>query len=167
MMRGIAPMLEDHHGVQVLDEAVEAAVALSHRYISGRQLPDKAVSVLDTACARVAIGQNALPPELEDCRRRIEALETELALIARERDLGPTWRSEAGERATSSRRTRTPGELELEERWEQEKGLVERSSRSRANALQDGDGATAESAAAQELVRLRAERRAACRATGR
>ena len=88
MMRGIAAMLEAHHGVQVLDEGLEAAVALSHRYIPARQLPDKSVSVLDTACARVAVGQNAVPPELEQCRRRIEALETELAIIARERDLG-------------------------------------------------------------------------------
>ena len=76
--------MEKHHRVQVLDEALEAAVRLSHRYIPARQLPDKAVSLLDTACARVAISQHAVPPEVEDCRRRIEALETELEIIGRE-----------------------------------------------------------------------------------
>ena len=73
MVRGVASMLEKHHRVQVLDEALEAAVRLSHRYIPARQLPDKAVSLLDTACARVAISQHAVPPQLEDCRRTIEA----------------------------------------------------------------------------------------------
>ena len=67
MMRGITGMLEQHHKVRILDEAVEASVRLSARYISGRQLPDKSVSLLDTACARVAIGQNATPPAVEDC----------------------------------------------------------------------------------------------------
>ena len=73
MVRGVASVLEKHHRVQVLDEALEAAVRLSHRYIPARQLPDKAVSLLDTACARVAISQHAVPAQLEDCRRKIEA----------------------------------------------------------------------------------------------
>ena len=71
MVRGVASVLEAHHRVQVLDEGIEAAVRLSHRYIQARQLPDKAVSLLDTACARVAISQHAVPPALEDCRRQI------------------------------------------------------------------------------------------------
>src|SRR5829696_3468384 len=75
MMRGITGMLEKHHGVRILDDAVESSVRLSARYIPGRQLPDKSVSLLDTACARVAIGQIATPPAVEDARRRIEALE--------------------------------------------------------------------------------------------
>ena len=74
MVRGVASTLEKHHRVQLLDEALEAAVRLSHRYIPARQLPDKAVSLLDTVCARVAISQHAVPPQLEDCRRTIEAL---------------------------------------------------------------------------------------------
>ena len=69
MMRGLTAILEKHHGVRILEEAVESAVKLSHRYIPARQLPDKSVSLLDTACARVAIGQNAIPPAVEDCRR--------------------------------------------------------------------------------------------------
>ncbi len=88
MMRGVASVLEKHHRVQVLDEALEAAVRLSHRYIPARQLPDKAVSLLDTACARVAISQHAVPPQLEDCRRAIEGLQTELEIIGREEAVG-------------------------------------------------------------------------------
>src|SRR5665213_787524 len=81
MLRGVATVLEKHHRVQLLDEAIEAAVKLSHRYIPARQLPDKAVSLLDTACARVAVSQHATPAEVEDSRRRIESLEIEQAII--------------------------------------------------------------------------------------
>jgi type VI secretion system protein VasG len=88
MIRGLAPVLEKHHKVQLLDEALEAAARLSHRYIPSRQLPDKAVSLIDTACARVAISQHATPPALEDCQRRIYALESELAIIDRETAIG-------------------------------------------------------------------------------
>src|SRR5215203_1863746 len=88
MLRGVASVLEKHHRVQLLDEAIESAVLLSHRYIPARQLPDKAVSLLDTACARVAVSQHATPPDVEDCRRRIEALDIELAIIDRESAVG-------------------------------------------------------------------------------
>jgi len=88
MLRGVATILEKHHRVQLLDEAIEAAVKLSHRYIPARQLPDKAVSLLDTACARVAVSQHATPPEVEDVQRRIEALTTERGIIEREEDIG-------------------------------------------------------------------------------
>ncbi len=84
MLRGVVANLEKHHHVTVLDEAVWDAVRLSHRYISGRQLPDKAISVLDTACARVAIGQNSTPPEIEDFNRRVEQLELEITILQRE-----------------------------------------------------------------------------------
>src|SRR6185369_364697 len=72
MMRGIASVMESHHKVQIIDEALDAAVRLSHRYIPARQLPDKAVSLLDTAAARVAVSQHAVQPEVADSRRRIE-----------------------------------------------------------------------------------------------
>ncbi len=88
MMRGVAASLEKHHQVQVLDDAVEAAVSLSHRYIPSRQLPDKAVSLLDTACARVAVGLHATPAEVEDLRRRIEMLDVESGIIGREAAVG-------------------------------------------------------------------------------
>ncbi|TJW34220.1 MAG: AAA family ATPase, partial [Mesorhizobium sp.] len=88
MLRGVAGVLEQHHKVQILDEAIEAAVSLSHRYIPARQLPDKAVSLLDTACARVAISQHATPAEVEDIMRRRQALEVERAIIGREAAIG-------------------------------------------------------------------------------
>ena len=88
MMRGLVQTLEKHHKVRILDEAVEAAVRLSHRYISGRQLPDKSVSVLDTASARVALSQSATPPAIEDCTRQIAQLETEGRVLEREHATG-------------------------------------------------------------------------------
>ena len=88
MLRGVAAVLEKHHRVVLLDEAIEAAVRLSHRYIPARQLPDKAVSLLDTACARVAVSLHATPPALEDSQRRLEALTVERGLIEREAAIG-------------------------------------------------------------------------------
>jgi type VI secretion system protein VasG len=125
MMRGIASAMESHHRVQLLDEAIEAAVKLSHRYIPARQLPDKAVSLIDTACARVAISQHAVPAEVDDSRRRIEALETELKIIGRERDVGidTVKRAAAADEKLVFERERLVG---LEERWNKEKALVDR-----------------------------------------
>jgi type VI secretion system protein VasG len=111
--------------VQVLDEALEAAVNLSHRYIPARQLPDKAVSLLDTACAREAVSQHATPPGVEDARRRIEALQTELEIIAREDAAG----FETGSRrAEADARLATENErlAGLEQRWKEERELVDR-----------------------------------------
>jgi type VI secretion system protein VasG len=123
MMRGVASVLESHHGVSILDEALEASVRLSHRYIPARQLPDKSVSLLDTACARVAISQSATPAEIDDCRSRITALEVEQEIIAREK---------AGGWETADRETSAKEKLEaekkrlasLEARWKVEKDLV-------------------------------------------
>ncbi|WP_312045847.1 type VI secretion system ATPase TssH [Erwinia sp.] len=84
MLRSVVAPLEKHHRVLLLDEAVAAAVKLSHRYIPARQLPDKAVALLDTACARVAVSQSAQPPQLEDCLHRIHALEIEKEIAERE-----------------------------------------------------------------------------------
>ncbi len=125
MMRGLASALEKHHRVQVLDEALEAAVKLSHRYIPARQLPDKAVSLLDTSCARVAISQHAVPAEVEDSRRRIEALTTELEIIHRELVVGVAdapKREKVTLDALAAEKDRLVG---LEERWSKEKALVE------------------------------------------
>ena len=84
MLRGMVPLMEKHFGIRVLDEAITEAVRLSHRYISGRQLPDKAVGVLDTACAKVALGQSATPAIIEDTARHLERLEVEIAALERE-----------------------------------------------------------------------------------
>jgi type VI secretion system protein VasG len=120
MMRGTAAALEKHHRVLVLDEALEAAVKLSHRYIPARQLPDKAVSLLDTSCARVAISQHAVPAEVEDSRRRIQALETELEIVRREVVLGmdAAGREKAVQEKLHTERKRL---ADLEERWTAEK----------------------------------------------
>ncbi len=124
MMRGITGMLEKHHGVRILDEAVEAAVKLSARYIPGRQLPDKSVSLLDTACARVAIGQSAIPPAVEDCRREIDHLKVELGILERERATGARHDERMAEKTQAlANAERRLGELE--QRWETERKLVE------------------------------------------
>jgi type VI secretion system protein VasG len=123
MMRGLVGMLEKHHNVRVLDEAVDAAVRLSSRYISGRQLPDKAVSVLDTACARVAIGNTALPASIEDAQREISLLETELRILERESVTGGDHAERLGELALLKESTNTRLR-ELEQRLESERSLV-------------------------------------------
>jgi type VI secretion system protein VasG len=123
MLRGVASVLEKHHQVQILDEAIEAAVSLSHRYIPARQLPDKAVSLLDTACARVAVSQHATPAEVEDILRRRQALEVEQGIIGREAAIG----IEVAERQARVEAGLAEAETELAaatERWEREKELV-------------------------------------------
>ncbi|MBJ2158894.1 type VI secretion system ATPase TssH [Variovorax sp. IB41] len=125
MLRGVASVLEKHHRVQLLDEAIEAAVKLSHRYIPARQLPDKAVSLLDTACARVAVSQHATPPEVEDCMRRIEGLTVEQEIIGREATIG----IDVTKRSTQVEALLVESKLQLEAlnaRWQEEKGLVDR-----------------------------------------
>jgi type VI secretion system protein VasG len=143
MMRGMASTLEKHHRVQILDEALEAAVRLSHRYIPARQLPDKSVSLLDTACARVAISQHAVPAEVDDSRRRIEALETELEIIAREKAIGieTELREKDARDKLEVERERAKG---LETRWMAEKELVDQVLKIRAQLR--GDGGTVEKA---------------------
>ena len=125
MMRGITSPLEKHHKVQILDEAIESAVRLSHRYIPARQLPDKSVSLLDTASARVAVSQHAVPAAVDDCRRRIEALKTELDIIGREKAIGidASARDASAKAALAEEEARLVG---LEDRWATEKALVEK-----------------------------------------
>src|SRR5262249_14220680 len=124
MMRGLTAILEKHHGVRILEEAVESSVKLSHRYIPARQLPDKSVSLLDTACARVAIGQNAIPPAVEDCRRQIDHLKIEIGVLERERAIGAPNQERIG--ALEEELKQAQARLsELESRWDAEKKVVE------------------------------------------
>src|SRR5450755_187541 len=125
MMRGVASTMEKHHRVQVLDEALEAAVKLSHRYIPARQLPDKAVSLLDTACARVAISQNAVPAEVEDSRGRIAGIEIELEIIGREEAIGIDA-SERRKRVASAIDDEQTRLAVLQQRHAEEKAVVDR-----------------------------------------
>jgi type VI secretion system protein VasG len=157
MLRGVASTLEKHHRVQLLDEALDAAVRLSHRYIPARQLPDKAVSLLDTACARVAVSQHATPPEVEDCRRRIEGLETELEIIGREEAAGfdvGSRRAEA-EARLAAEKERLAG---VEQRWAEEKQLVDRILELRRQLREEPDAKepTAREARLAELRELHA-----------
>ncbi|MBV6431481.1 MAG: Protein ClpV1 [Bryobacteraceae bacterium] len=125
MMRGIVGALENHHKVRIVDEGVSAAVKFSHRYIAGRQLPDKSVSVLDTACARVALGQNAIPPALENARREVDDLETQERVLKREETVGADH-SERLEQIAARKEATIARLKSLEERFEREKGLVEK-----------------------------------------
>ncbi len=123
MMRGIADKMEGHHNVRILDEAIVECVKLSNRYITGRQLPDKSVSVLDTACAKVAIGQGATPASVEDATRRIQNLSSEIESLEREQVTGAGHDERLDE--LTARRTATEEELaKLNEQWEKEKTLV-------------------------------------------
>lgn len=123
MLRGVAAKLEQHHGVQVLDAAIHEAVRLSHRYISGRQLPDKAISVLDTACARVALAQHDVPPQLESLRHRQMATQDELLRLRREQATGLDHGARISELESETLDDlRTIRELEL--RWGEEREAV-------------------------------------------
>ena len=125
MMRAISGKMADHHNVQILDEGIDASVRLSSRYIPARQLPDKSVSLLDTACARVAVSQYATPAEVEDCQRRIEALETELGIVQKESSIGID-RGERESEVTSELEEERARLEELKSAWETEKALVEK-----------------------------------------
>ncbi len=139
MLRGVATVLEKHHKVLLLDEAITAAVNLSHRYIPARQLPDKAVSLLDTSCARVAVSQHATPPEVEDTMRKIEMLDVEIGIIEREAAVGIA----IGERlieASAKRAVHAEKLAELDIRWKDEKLLVEQILDLRGKLRGSGDG---------------------------
>ncbi|NWB91073.1 type VI secretion system ATPase TssH [Pseudomonas agarici] len=153
MMRGVASTMEKHHQVHILDEALEASVKLSHRYIPARQLPDKSVSLLDTACARVAISLHAVPAHVDDSRRRIEALETELQIIAREHAIGIDTGARQGNSETllSNERERL---AELERRWAEEQNLVDELLATRAE-LRESVGMVDREAATEQAHALR------------
>jgi type VI secretion system protein VasG len=123
MMRGVVPFLERHHKVRVLDDGVHAAVRLSHRYLADRQLPDKAVSVLDTACARLALGQNSTPAPIEDVQRQLDDLEVQARVLSREQVTGVDH-SERLELIAAQRVVLQDRLAALTRRWEKERALV-------------------------------------------
>jgi type VI secretion system protein VasG len=159
MLRGVVPALESHHNVRITDDGLDAAVRLSHRYLPDRQLPDKAVSVLDTACARLALGQQATPAPVEDARRRLDDLAVQARVLERESALGVDHR----ERLAGIAASRAAGESELASltaRWEEERALVEqiRGVRGRIEAAYAaGGGGNGDDAAGEDLAALRAE----------
>ncbi|MFC4931164.1 type VI secretion system ATPase TssH [Massilia sp. GCM10023247] len=156
MLRAMAPLMEQHFGVRVYEEAIVEAVRLSHRYISGRQLPDKAISVLDTACAKVALGQSATPALLEASLRKIERIDAQIAALEREQSGGGDHAARLivlrGERmAVLTEQER------LNARWEQERALTADIARLRGE-LEGGRGDAAPlRAAVDELRALQGE----------
>jgi type VI secretion system protein VasG len=123
MMRGLTELLENHHKVRILDEAVADAVTLSHRYISGRQLPDKAISVLDTACARVALAQGATPPAVEDAERRINQLGIEIVALEREAVTGADYHGRI-EELSAAKSEEEERLARLQAQWEREREII-------------------------------------------
>jgi type VI secretion system protein VasG len=125
MLRGIVSSLEKHHNVRILDEAVRSATKFSHRYLAGRQLPDKAVSVMDTACARLSLGQNATPPLIEDAMRQVDDLDVQQRVLERETAVGVDHSERLANIA--KQRTEVAAHLKtLEERRGKELSLVTR-----------------------------------------
>jgi type VI secretion system protein VasG len=125
MLRGIVGSLEKHHNVRILDEGVQSATKYSHRYLAGRQLPDKAVSVLDTACARLSLGQNATPPQIEDTTRQLDDLDVQERVLEREAAVG----ADHSERLSSiaAQKAKLAAQLKsLQERRDKELQLVGR-----------------------------------------
>jgi type VI secretion system protein VasG len=149
MMRGLVASLEKHHNVRILDEAVYASVRLTHRFLAGRQLPDKAVSILDTACARLALGQNTTPPAIEDLTRQIDALEVQKRILEREETVGADHQEKLAEIA--AQRDKADEKLKtLEGRWDKERELVGkiRDLRTKLETAKDGKPAAAAAPAA-------------------
>lgn len=146
MMRGVAGTLADHHGVLITEEGIDASVDLSARYLQSRQLPDKSVSVLDTACARVAVTQHAVPAEVDDLRKALDALHVEQDMVDRETELGIENHRvdeigpeiEAGEAALA----------EAESRYETEIGIAREIMAIRGTLLKDIDADEAQEAEA-------------------
>jgi type VI secretion system protein VasG len=141
MMRGLVGSLEKHHKVRILDEAVNAGVRLSHRYLAGRQLPDKAVSILDTSCARLSLGQNATPPAIEDATRQIDDLEVQQRILRRETAVGV----DHAERLAEIEKQKADAQAHLtrlRERWDKERDLVVqiRDIRTKLEGVAEGDG---------------------------
>ncbi|MEL5878385.1 type VI secretion system ATPase TssH [Cereibacter sphaeroides] len=149
MCRGVAAVLERHHRVEILDEAVGAAVRLSHRYLPARQLPDKAISLLDTACARVAVSQHATPAEVEDIDRRAQALEIEAGILEREEAVGMDVTARRVE-VEAARTAVAADRAAAEARWEAEKALVAEILELRARLRAEGDALDGTAAQAAE-----------------
>ena len=158
MLRGVATKLEEHHGVAVLEAAIVDAVKLSHRYISGRQLPDKAIAVLDTACARVALAQHDTPPQLEAARHRERALHEELTRLKRELVLGANHAVRLAVLDAEHERNAALAR-ELEARWHEESAAVREilSTRARLATLDQALRAEPQSPLGEELDDLSAE----------
>lgn len=126
MLRATKGVFETHHKIQISNEAVTTAVKLASRYISGRQLPDKAVDLMDTAAARVKMEQTAKPAQLDDSERLVQNLDIEIAAIRRDIDLGLSGEKDYLEELEAGRSAAEENREELHQRWLQERELVEK-----------------------------------------
>ena len=158
MLRGVIASLEKHHQLRILDDAVNASVSLSHRYLAGRQLPDKAVSVLDTACARLALGQSSTPPAIEDAQRQLEDIGLQQRILEREVAVGADHTEALAILQTSKNATEFDLQR-LQARWEKERALVDqmRELRSKLEALHSDDSATSAKGGAANAAALRTQ----------
>lgn len=155
MMRGLVATLERHHNISIVTEGVVESVRLSHRYIPARQLPDKAVSLLDTACARVGMSQNATPAAVEDRRRTIALTDTEIDILKREASVGVDHAEQLA--ALAEKRAKAEEELAaLEARWKQELDLVAKVNETR-NAIFDVHAKAKEAGGDEALATAEAE----------
>ncbi len=156
MLRGLVPILEKHHKVRVMDDAITEVVRLSVRYMPDRQLPDKAVSLLDTVCGRVSLSQLATPPALEDSLREVEYLTKEITFLEREGRVSGgnpekladlKSRKEAAEKRTA----------ELQQQLATEQKLVEQIHAVRDKLEAIPESGQADPASVEELAKLTAE----------
>ncbi|MDX1538022.1 type VI secretion system ATPase TssH [Arsukibacterium sp.] len=164
MMRGLLEVMEHHHGVSITDKALQAAAYLSDRYINGRQLPDKAVGLLDTACARVAMSQDAVPGLVEDQQRKVDQLHSEISVLQREQTLGVLHTSQLEE--LQQQLTAAQSTLEdLQQQWQTQREWVMRARELAATLHQAGNEAKQEAEASgqpdqaqlvQQLTEIRA-----------
>ncbi|MGA2891138.1 MAG: type VI secretion system ATPase TssH [Terracidiphilus sp.] len=160
MLRGIVASLEKHHNLRILDEAVTATVRLSHRYIAGRQLPDKAVSVLDTACARLSLGQTSTPPSLENINRKIDSLEVQKRVLEREAKIG-TDHAERLEEIDGQIAGAKQEQTALKEQWDKERTIIEQiralQQKLESSEKQDTEASPKQRVVQDELGQLEAE----------
>ncbi|WP_217429798.1 type VI secretion system ATPase TssH [Sphingomonas bacterium] len=162
MIRSVAPMMEKHHQVVVLDEAVASSVVLSQRYVPARQLPDKAVSLLDTACARVAVSQHATPAQVEDRQRRVELLEVEREIVVRER-AGQYRKDDRLEKLDEELTEARAASAEIDAKWGREKAALDQvfAARDALRQLRETEGADETAARADLEVAITGMREAA------
>jgi len=154
MMRGLLPVMEQHHGVSITEQALLAAVSLSHRYINGRQLPDKAVGLLDTACARVAMSQDAIPGKVEDLQRKLAQVQQQIAMLNREQCLGVSHAEVLQQLAEQESSTLQALE-QVQQQWQKQKSLVAEARQLAQSLTQEPQGQ--DSPLLQRLLEIKAE----------
>ena len=155
MMRGIKGIYEKHHEIHISDETIDTTVKLSARFITGRQLPDKAIDVLDTAAARVKMAQTTKPAALDDMERRVQNLDIQIAAVERDLQSGMANDDETLRQAKAERKEALSEQQTLEQRWNDGRALVEKIALKRTEfARKSAEGNGTGSALAEQLAVL-------------